>query len=80
MPEIRVRNLPNWLVNWYKDSAEQQGKTLEGYMRQMLRESPLIEQANFADELKQGLAELAAKYPTMPDSTPLIRELRDDRN
>jgi hypothetical protein len=28
MAEIRVRNLPDWLVEWYKDSAEQQGKSL----------------------------------------------------
>jgi plasmid stability protein len=79
MGEIRVRNLPDWLVEWYKDSAEQQGTTLEGYMRQMLHQSALSQQSAFAAELQQGLDHLAQKYPVMPDSTSLIREMRDER-
>lgn len=79
MAEIRVRNLPDWLVRWYKDSAEQHGATLEGYMRQMLEESALSQQAAFAVELQQGLNELAQKYPVMSDSTPVIQVVRDER-
>jgi plasmid stability protein len=79
MGEIRVRNLPDWLVEWYKDSAEQQGKTLEGYMRQMLQDSALSKQAAFAIQLQEGLDRLAQKYDVMPDSTPLIRAMRDER-
>lgn len=79
MAEIRVRNLPDWLVAWYKDSAEQQGKTLEGFMRQMLQESALSKQAAVAAKLQEGLDRLAEKYDVMPDSTPLIREMRYER-
>lgn len=79
MAEIRVRNLPDWLVEWYKDSAQQQGKTLEGYMREMLQDSALSQQSAFAAELQQGLDQLAKKYAVMSDSTPLIREMRDER-
>jgi plasmid stability protein len=79
MAEMRVRNLPDWLVEWYKDSAEQQGKTLEGFMRQMLHDSALSKQAAFAARLQEGLDQLAEKYDVMPDSTPLIREMRDER-
>jgi plasmid stability protein len=79
MGEIRVRNLPDWLVEWYKDSAEQQGKTLEGYMRQMLQDSALSQQASFVAQLQEGLDQLAQKYDVMPDSTSLIRAMRDER-
>ncbi|MEH1844078.1 MAG: hypothetical protein V7L25_03440 [Nostoc sp.] len=80
MAEIRVRNLPDWLVSWYKESAEQHGTTLEGYMRQMLQESALTQQAACASELQQGLNELAQKYPVMSDSTLVIHEVRDERS
>jgi plasmid stability protein len=76
--EIRIRNLPDWVVNCYKQTATENGKTLEGYMRQMLEGSLLSEQAAIADTLQQGLLELADKYGPMPDSTNLLREVRDE--
>jgi plasmid stability protein len=78
MAEIRVRNLPFWVVECYKMTATQNGKTLEGFMRQMLEESILSQQAACANELQKGLSELADNYGVMPDSTPLLRELREE--
>lgn len=78
MADLRVRNLPDWVVSFYKESSQERGKTLEGYMREKLIEDVLSKQASFAHEVRQGLAEVAAKYGTMPDSTDTIREIRDE--
>ncbi|NJL51215.1 MAG: hypothetical protein HC930_01540 [Hydrococcus sp. SU_1_0] len=78
MADLRVRNLPEWVVSFYKESSQEHGSTLEGFMRKKLIADVLSQQAAFADEVRQGLAEVAAKYGTLPDSTDLIREIRDE--
>jgi len=61
MAEIRVRNLPDWLVEWYKDSAEQQGKPWKATCAKCFRVRPVQKQAAFAARLQEGLDQLAEK-------------------
>lgn len=79
MADLRVRNLPEWVVDCYKEEAKERGKTLEGFMRQKLTTDVLASQASLADELENNLDAMAEKYGIMPDSTPLLRELREQR-
>ena len=71
MAEVRVRNLDDWVVGWFRSQAKQHGQSLEGELRQTLyaRYAPVAalgEEANtvlrraLADEWSSG-GELARR-------------------
>lgn len=79
MAEVRVRKLDSWVVAWFRAQAKQHGNSLEGELRQTLKDVVLARKRIIADELRVDLKVMEDKYGTFSDSADLIREDRDAR-
>jgi plasmid stability protein len=79
MAEVRVRNLDDWVVGWFRAQAKRHGQSLEGELRQTLKDVALDRKRVVADRLRANLKEMEEKYGTFSDSAALIREDRDAR-
>jgi plasmid stability protein len=66
------------VVQSFSARARQAGRSLEEELRQFLTEAVRERRRNFADRLEAFTEQLRSKYGEMPDSTPLIREGRDE--
>lgn len=77
---VRVRKLDQWVVHAHTKLAENEGLSLEGYLRKLLKEQALVARHKMADELEEMQAELISKYPEghFPNSVDLIRSIRDE--
>lgn len=78
MADVKVRNLPDWLVEWYRQQAAREGISLEECLRQALHEIPRIRRQEIARKLDALCARIGKRTGTLPDSTPLIREIREE--
>jgi plasmid stability protein len=79
MAEVRIRKLEEWVVNALRSRARRQGRSLEGKLRELLREEamrPRAEAANRAQAMREAIAH---EHGLLPDSATLIREDRDTR-
>ena len=79
MTEVRIRNVDSWVVELLKLRAHEHGNSLEGELREMLRQEAMRPKLELSDELRRMRDELRAKYGTFTDSTKVIREMRDER-
>jgi antitoxin FitA len=79
MAEVRVRNVEDWVVAELRARAKRHGMSLEGELRETLKEEVLRPQREAAEELRTLREEMQAKYGLMSDSTIGIREDRDRR-
>ena len=78
MADVKIRKLDDWVVASFRARAKQAGRSLEEELRQFLTEAARERRRRFAAKLEAFSEELRAKYGEMPDSTPLIREIRDE--
>lgn len=78
MAEVKVRNLPDWLVEWYRQQAAREGMSLEEYLRQTLHEVPRVRRQEIAKKLDSLCSRIRKRTGILPDSTPLIREVREE--
>jgi plasmid stability protein len=79
MPELRVRNMEDWVIVELKAQAKAHGHSLEAELRDLLREialRPRREMAERAARLRQAIAQ---EHGLLPDSAEAIREDRDAR-
>ena len=75
---MTVKDLPDVVYSELKDAARFEGRSLNGYVVELLKAS--IEERNRRKLMREGRAEFRAylaSLPKMEDSTPLIREDRD---
>jgi plasmid stability protein len=79
MADVRVRNVEDWVVAELRARAKRHGKSLEGELREALREEVLRPKREAAAELRALREEMQGKYGLMSDSTVGIREDRDRR-
>ena len=79
MSEIRVRNLEPWVVEFLRDQAQHAGCSLEGYLRERLRDEAMRTRRAWAERLRARREELLQKYGLFSDSAELIRQDRDER-
>jgi hypothetical protein len=79
MSEIRVRNLEPWVVEMLRDQAQHAGCSLEGFLRERLREEAMRKRLEWAARLKARQDEFRRKYGVLSDSAELIRQDRDER-
>jgi plasmid stability protein len=79
MAEIRVRNLEDWVVSWFRSQAKQHGESLEAELRQTLTTLAQQRKRAIADQLRAKLKEIEQKYGRFSDSAVLIRDDRDTR-
>jgi antitoxin FitA len=79
MTEVRIRNVDEWVVESLRLRARANKKSLEGELRDLLRQEALRPKLELGDELRRMRGELREKHGTFPDSTAVIREMRDKR-
>jgi plasmid stability protein len=79
MTEIRIRDVDEWIVESLRARARSKGHSLEGELRELLREEALRPKRELAGRLREMRAKLRKKYGTFSDSAALIREDRDTR-
>ena len=77
MADVKIRKLDDWVVESFRGRAKEAGRSLEEELRQFLTEAARERRRRFIAELDELSASLRAKYGELPDSTPLIREERD---
>lgn len=76
MADVKIRNLPDWLVEWHKQRAASEGISLEQRLRRLLHEDMMRQRREIVRLLDSLCAEIERETGTLPDSTPLIREAR----
>lgn len=76
---IHVRNLEPWVVDMLRDQAQHAGCSLEGYLRERLRDVALQKRREWSTRLKARQDEFRQKYGVLSDSAELIRQDRDER-
>jgi plasmid stability protein len=79
MTEVRIRNVDEWVVESLRLRARSKGQSLEGALRDLLRQEAMRPKLELADQLREMREELRKKYGTFSDSAALIREDRDSR-
>jgi plasmid stability protein len=76
MADVKIRNLPDWLVDWHKRRAEEAGVSLEERLRQGLEQAHTDAIARLAAMLQENQDRIEKITGILKDSTPLIRESR----
>jgi plasmid stability protein len=79
MTEVRVRNVESWVVEWHRQQAKLNGKSLEGELRDVLTQAALAKKQALADEFRSLRDELRQKHGSFSDSAASIREDRESR-
>lgn len=79
MTELRIRNVDEWIVESLRLRARSHGQSLEGALREWLRQEAMRPKQELAHQLRQMRDELRKKYGTFSDSAALLREDRDTR-
>ncbi len=80
MSEVRVRHLESWVVEALRDQAQRAGyNSLEGYLRERLREEAMRKRREWAARLKARQDAFREKYGVLSDNAELIRQDRDER-
>jgi plasmid stability protein len=77
MADVKIRKLDDWVVASFRARAKQAGRSLEEELRQCLTETARERRRRFLAELEELNDRLRETYGELPDSTPLIREERD---
>lgn len=78
MADVKIRNLPDWLVDWHKRRAEAAGVSLEEHLRKLLHEGYFESRRRVAAELDRQCDAIQERTGVLPDSTPLIRDARQE--
>jgi len=74
--DVKIRNLPDWLVDWHKRRAEAAGVSLEEHLRQLLERERADRIRQLAAISQEHCDRIQRRTGILPDSTPLIREAR----
>jgi antitoxin FitA len=79
MTDVRVRNVDEWVVDALRTRARANRRSLEGELRELLRQEALRPKQELAAELRSMLDELRDRPRSFSDSAAIIREIRDER-
>jgi plasmid stability protein len=77
MADVKIRKLDDWVVASFRARAKRAGRSLEAELRQTLTDIACARRTALLGEINAFRDELRARYGEMPDSTPLIREIRE---
>lgn len=81
MAEIKVRQLPDWVIEAHKQQAQRSGTSLEQHIRMILTESAQV-QKNFLLKTARACREKLAQElggPLQDRTADLVRQMRDER-
>jgi plasmid stability protein len=79
MTDVRIRNVDPWVLESLRIRARENGNSLEGELRELLRQEARRPKRELSEELHRMRGELRDKYGTFSDSAALVREDRDVR-
>jgi plasmid stability protein len=79
MADVKVRQLPDWVLETHRSRARAAGRSLEEQLRCLLTQAALDAQTEFAVEVVAFREGLQARYGLLPDSTPGIVQDREQR-
>jgi plasmid stability protein len=79
MPELRVRNMDEWVIAELKAQAKAHGHSLEAELREQLREMALRPKREMAERAARLRNAIAQEHGLLPDSADAIRKDRDAR-
>lgn len=75
---VRVRKLEPWVIQTHYKLAQNEGISLEAYLRTLLEKQALQAQYDMADELDIVRAEIIEEYGTnFSDSVEVVRAVRE---
>lgn len=77
MADVKIRNLDDHVLAFYRQRAQAKSISLEEELRQTLAEGQRRERQEWLERLREMRAEQERKYGILPDSTPGIRAERD---
>ncbi len=77
MAELKIRDVSEKMVSFYRQRANAKGISLEEELRQTLGEAQAASRKQVMADIEAHLAEMERKYGILPDSTPGIRRERD---
>ncbi|MFZ5929303.1 MAG: FitA-like ribbon-helix-helix domain-containing protein [Acidobacteriota bacterium] len=78
MADVKVRNLPDWLVEWHKNEAAREGTSLEQHLRKVIEESYKAKRRRLARLVDELAEETRRKCGVLPSSVPIIRAARKE--
>lgn len=77
MADLRVRKLDDEVVMLLKDRAKREGTSVEAILRKVITDEAQRPKREMLASLRKYHEEFRAKHGVLPDSTPGIREERD---
>jgi plasmid stability protein len=77
MADVKIRRLPDWVVDHYKRSAERAGRSLEEELRVLLTEHTAGKRQYWAKRLDKLREKIHRKHGTLPDSVMDMRAERE---
>ncbi len=77
MADLKIRDVSDHLVSFFKQRAEAKGVSLEEELRRTLADEQARVRREWQKRLEKLHAEQARKYGVLPDSAPGIRAERD---
>jgi len=75
MADFLLRDLDPYVVQRLREQAERNHRSLQAEIHAVLQQATKLSK----EESLALIEELQARSPLLPDSTPIIREARDDR-
>jgi hypothetical protein len=77
MADVKIRDIDEGVVAFYRQRAKSKGVSLEEELRQTLADVQQRVRLEWIEVLKKEHDEQARNYGVLPDSTPGIRAERD---
>ena len=79
MADVKVRKVPDWVIEAFRSSASATGKSLEEELRSLLIQVASVRRREFIKAADVFREELRAQYGQLSDSTVGIVEHREQR-
>lgn len=79
MTEIRVRNIDEGTLAILRSRAEREGRSLASTVREVLTAEAMRPRREMVARVAAWHAEMTKRHGLLPDSTPEIRDERDQR-
>ncbi|HEY7336713.1 MAG TPA: hypothetical protein VH639_17600 [Bryobacteraceae bacterium] len=73
MGDVKIRNLPDWVVARFKIEAEHKGTSLEEELRSLITEQAVQRREELIRRVKAHQDQMRKQFGELGDSTPGIR-------
>ena len=74
---MKIRKLPDWVVEHHKRNAERAGRSLEEELRVLLTDQTMAKRLYWSERLRKTREKIKKRHGVLSDSTADIREERE---